>query len=71
VTQTIPGGGLIACYKQGKIAYPGDIHKYVVCEYISEGPAAGWWIHIMGCAPGTKWKENVKGDDGICVDDIY
>jgi chitinase len=55
VTKIIDGGHVVKCYKQGMFSHPTDRHKYIVCEYIASGASKGWWIHIMGCAPGTRW----------------
>jgi len=58
VTKIIDDGKtIIRCYKEGMIPHPTDKYKYVVCEYVSSGANKGWWIHIMGCAPGTKWEQ--------------
>jgi hypothetical protein len=57
VTKDLGNGHIIRCYKQGMISHPTDRYKYVVCEYISVGSNKGWWIHIMGCAPGTRWHQ--------------
>lgn len=66
VTTITSTGHVIKCYHQGMFAHPTDRHKYVVCEYIASGSNKGWWIHIMGCAPGTRWHQptqNCIGDD--------
>jgi hypothetical protein len=56
---------IIRCYKSGYISHPTDRHKYIVCEYIAEGPKQGWWIHIMGCGPGTRWHQPTEN----CIQD--
>jgi hypothetical protein len=65
VTKEIDGH-TVKCYKQGMFSHPTDRHKYLVCEYIAEGPNKGWWIHIMSCGPGTRWhqpSQNCLSDD--------
>jgi sarcosine oxidase delta subunit len=65
VTKHLGNGHIIRCYKQGMIPHPTDRDKYVVCEYISVGSNKGWWIHIMGCAPGTRWHQPTQN----CITD--
>jgi sarcosine oxidase delta subunit len=66
VTKDLGNGHIIRCYKQGMIPHPTDRYKYVVCEYIPEGKNKGWWIHIMGCAPGTRWNQPTQN----CIEDV-
>ncbi len=53
-------GHIVRCHKSGYIPHPTDEHKYIVCEYNNR-----WWIHIMGCAPGTRWDQKAE----ICIID--
>jgi hypothetical protein len=60
VTKVLPDGHLIRCFNQGKFPHPTDKHKYVVFEYVAVDPYKGWWIHIVGCAPGTIWHQQFQ-----------
>jgi len=48
---------IIKCEHQGYVAHPTDSHKYVFCEM----SAGKWYIHIMDCAPGTRWHTGIVG----------
>jgi len=63
VTQELPNGHVIKCYKQGFLEHPDDKNKFVACEYIASGSNKGWYIHIMSCAPGTQWNQKLE----ICI----
>jgi len=50
---------VIKCVHQGMMAHPTDTHKYVFCE----NSAGKWWIHIMDCAPGTRYHSGLL----VCI----
>jgi hypothetical protein len=59
------GPNIVRCYKNGYISHPTDRHKYILCEYIADGPKKGWWIHILDCGPGTRWHQPTEN----CIQD--
>jgi hypothetical protein len=65
VTKDLGNGHIIRCYTQGIIPHPIDRHKYLVCEYISDGSNRIWHINIMNCASGTRWYQPTQ----ICIED--
>jgi len=52
---TIIDGHVVRICKIAYFPHPTDKRKFVVCEYI--GTNVSCMIHVMECAPGTRWHQ--------------
>ena len=53
----------IICTQEGSIAHPGNVHKYIVCEYLADHKH--WHVTVMPCSIGTRWSDEAHN----CVND--
>nr|WCD24738.1 Tyr p 12 allergen [Tyrophagus putrescentiae] len=65
-TATVIEGGKeyhVTCTQEGPMAHPGNVHKYIICEY--QADHKHWHITVMPCAIGTRWHQAIKN----CIQD--
>ena len=63
---TVHEGGkdyVVTCKQEGPMTHPGNVHKYLVCEYLADHKH--WHVFVMPCSIGTRWHDSIKN----CIQD--